>query len=73
VGYNQYISVIPEINTKSVGYSTISPDQDFYLAPRCFIFDDLTDSNTFIKIVQKTNIFYTAYSISKGIMVQGGL
>lgn len=41
-------------------------DSDFYSAHRCFIFDDLTDYNMALKILQRTNIFYMAYSISKG-------
>lgn len=42
-------------------------DTDFYLSPRCFIFDDLTDLNMAYKIYQRTNLFYIAYSISKGL------
>jgi hypothetical protein len=54
------------------GY-VLSTDQEFYHASRCFIFDDLTDNNTFVKVLQRTNIFYIAYLISKGSLTQGGL
>lgn len=62
-GYNQTISVIPEINNLKLPFL----DSDFYNAPRCFIFDDLTDSNLSYKLLQRTNLFYMAYSISRGI------
>jgi hypothetical protein len=40
-GYNQQISVLPDIQ----GLKQVVCDQDFYYAPRCFIFEDLTDAN----------------------------
>jgi hypothetical protein len=61
-GYNQNISMIPEVNS----IKTPILDSEFYLAQRCFIFDDLTDFNMALKILQRTNLFYMAYSISRG-------
>lgn len=62
-GYNQNISLVPELGSTK----TLILDQEFYSAPRYFIFDDLTDRNMAVKIFQRTNIFYMAYSISRGL------
>lgn len=64
-GYNQNISLVSELST----IKTQVLDQEFYSAPRYFIFDDLTDANMAIKIFQRTNIFYFAYSISRGLTI----
>lgn len=64
-GYNQMISLIPDISS----IKTTVLDQEFYSAPRYFIFDDLTDQNMAVKIFQRTNIFYIAYSISRGMTI----
>jgi len=61
-GYYQSLSCIPELNSIKIGVV----DQEFYNNYRLFIFDDLTDSNLFFKLFNRTNIFYQVYSISRG-------
>ena len=62
-GYNQNISVLTDITSLKTGFL----DADFYSSPRIFFFDDLTDCNMAYKLYQRTNIFFIAYSLSKGV------
>lgn len=61
-GYNQKLSLITDISSIKQPIS----DQEFYSAPRYFIFDDVIDSSIGIKLFQRANIFFIAYSISRG-------
>lgn len=62
-GYFQSLSCIPDINSSN---KLAVIDSDFYTNPRLFIFDDLTDNNLFYKILNRTNLIYQIYTISKG-------
>lgn len=62
-GYNQSISVITDVSSLKTSFL----DSDFYTSPRIFIFDDLTDYNMAYKLYQRTNLFFIAYSVSKGL------
>lgn len=61
-GYYQSLSLISEITTTKIPVV----DNDFYTAARLFMLDDLTDSNLFYKIFNRTYLFFQIYSISRG-------
>lgn len=65
-GYYQSLSCIPDINSNNNNKPPLS-DTEFYSTPRLFIFDDLTDSNLFLKVLNRTNLIYQVYAISRGM------
>jgi hypothetical protein len=70
MGYNQSLSCVTESGNN---LKSSAPDSDYYMAPRLFIFDDLTDHNLFHKILNRSNLVYQAYSIARGTHIIQGL
>ena len=70
MGYHQSLSCVTENGSN---LKATASDSEYYIAPRLFIFDDLTDNNLFHKILNRSNLVFQAYSIARGTHIIQGL